>query len=79
MLVEVLMLAMPGSIVGVLVPWLVFNGNSASFVGLNFSLAMTPLVAVSGVVCALAIGLLGGMLPGGSAARVPIALGLCAL
>jgi len=78
-LAEAVILAGPASLVGVLVPWLAFNGNPASFVGLNFSLAVTPGVAASGVAVALAIGLVGAMVPAFNAARVPIARGLHAL
>lgn len=75
-LVEGLILATPGAIAGVALPWLLFNGNEVTFVGLNFSLAVTADVAMMGMIWALLIGIAGGMIPASSAARVPIVNGL---
>lgn len=74
--VEGLLLAVPWTIGGVLLPWLLFNGGALSFVGLNCSLAVTPYLALCGVLWALLIGAVGSVVPALRAARIPIAAGL---
>ena len=78
-LLEALLLATPGALLGVLLPWLIFNNNDVSFVGLDFALAVTPHLAVLGVLWAATIGLIGGLVPGIRAARIPVAAGLRAI
>jgi putative ABC transport system permease protein len=53
-----------------------FNGLSASPFGYSFQLAVTPSLAALGIVWALGMGLLGGLLPALRAARVPVTTAL---
>ncbi len=71
-LLESILLALPGAVLGTLAAWLLFNGLSASPFGFSFQLAVTPPLAVIGVEWALAMGLAGGLLPALRAAGMPI-------
>ena len=79
---EALLLALTGSAVGALVAWLFFNGNHVSTNPGNtpsqvtFTLDVTPQLIASGVLCALVIGVLGGLFPALRAARRPVAMAL---
>jgi putative ABC transport system permease protein len=75
-LLESMLLALPGAVLGTLAAWLLFNGLSASPFGFSFQLAVTPPLAVIGVEWALIMGLLGGLLPALRAARMPITTAL---
>lgn len=75
-LAESILLAVPGALLGGLAAWLFFNGLSASPMGITFQLAVTPSLLVMGAVWALAMGLLGGLLPALRAARVPVTAAL---
>lgn len=75
-LVEAIMLATPGAIIGALVPWLIFNGHPVAFVGLNFSLAVPWQLVAFGIFWAVLIGLAGGFIPAINAARGSIPAGL---
>ncbi len=75
-LVESLLLAVPGALLGALVAWLAFNGNSAHIASLSFPLVVTPGLVLQGVVWSLVIGLVGGFLPSIRAARLPVATAL---
>src|SRR5271166_3901097 len=76
LLVESILLALPGALLGGLVAWALFNGLSASPFGFSFQLAVTPSLAALGIVWALAMGLVGGLLPALRAARVPVTTAL---
>jgi len=79
---EALLLALVGSIVGMLVAYFAFNGvrastiNFASFSQLSFAFAVTPELLIQGLIYALILGLIGGLLPSIRAARLPITAGL---
>jgi putative ABC transport system permease protein len=80
-LVESLLLAIVGSVIGSAAAWLFFNGNTVNTLGAGFSqvvfhLTVTASLLVSGVVVACTIGMLGGLLPAIRAARLPIATAL---
>jgi putative ABC transport system permease protein len=75
-LIESILLALPGAVLGTLAAWLLFNGLAASPFGFSFNLSVTPPLAVVGVEWALAMGLLGGLLPALRAARMPITTAL---
>lgn len=79
MLVESILLALPGALFGALVAWALFNGFHASPLGASFRLAVTPALALLGLGWALAMGLFSGLLPAVRAARVPVTVGLRAL
>jgi putative ABC transport system permease protein len=72
-LIEGMLLALGAAIIGALIPWLIFNGRVISALGLTFPLVVSPHLVVISIVWALAIGLLGGLLPAMRASRVPIA------
>jgi putative ABC transport system permease protein len=75
-LVESLVLSIPGALIGSAVAWLVFNGQSSQIAGLSFPLAVTPGLMVLGVIWSLIIGLIGGFAPAIRAARLPVATAL---
>jgi putative ABC transport system permease protein len=75
-LVESILLALPGALLGSFLAWVFFNGLLASPFGYSFELTVTPSLAVLGIVWALAMGLLGGLLPALRAARVPVTTAL---
>ena len=72
-MVESLLIALPGALVGALVAWLLFNDHVISSVGLSFPLAVTPALVATGVIWAMVIGFIGGFLPSIHAARLPVA------
>jgi putative ABC transport system permease protein len=81
-LAESLLLALAGGIVGALVAYFVFNGyrtstlNWQTFSQVAFAFAVTPRLLVQGIVWALLMGLIGGLLPAIRAARLPVATAL---
>ena len=80
-LVESLLLAILGSVIGSCAAWVFFNGNTVNTLGAGFSqvvfhLTVTASLVVSGIFVACTIGMLGGLLPAIRAARVPIATAL---
>jgi putative ABC transport system permease protein len=78
-LVESILWALPGALLGCALAWVFFNGLSASPFGYSFQLAVTPFLAVLGILWALGMGLLGGLLPALRAARVPVTTALRAV
>jgi putative ABC transport system permease protein len=75
-LCESILLALPGALLGGALAWALFNGLSVSPFGYNFQLEVTPSLAMLGVLWALGMGLLGGLLPALRAARVPVTTAL---
>ncbi|MEN0654303.1 MULTISPECIES: ABC transporter permease [Hyphobacterium] len=76
-LIESLVLALLGGALAILVIYVLFNGNSASTLGggftqIVFSFQVTMGSVISGLVLALAVGFLGGVIPGLRAANVPL-------
>jgi putative ABC transport system permease protein len=76
MLSEAMLLALPGALIGAAIAWLFFNGRAASPFGFQFHLAVTPALALLGIVWALCMGLIGGLMPAIRAARVPVTVAL---
>jgi putative ABC transport system permease protein len=72
-LIEGMLLALGAALLGALIAWLAFNGRVISAVGLTFPLAVSPHLVMISIVWALAIGLIGGLLPAIRAARLPVA------
>ena len=81
-LLESLVLALTGGILGAVVVYFLFNGytvsalNVASFSQVVFDFAVTPALLQQGVIMAIAIGFLGGLFPAYSAATLPVARAL---
>ena len=81
-LVETLLLALIGGLLGGVIAWLLFDGFSASTMAagsvgkLSFQLRVTPGLLWTGVNWALAIGLIGGLFPALRAARLPVTTAL---
>ncbi|MEM9301084.1 MAG: ABC transporter permease [Pseudomonadota bacterium] len=81
-LVEAVLLAFTGGLIGGLIAWALFNGfavstlNFSSFTQLVFAFAVTPELLVQGIVLAVIIGVVGGLTPAIRAARMPITTAL---
>jgi putative ABC transport system permease protein len=81
-LTEALLIGLAGGVIGALIAYLAFNGvrastmNFTTFSQITFAFTVTPMVLVLGVVYALILGFIGGLLPGLRAARLPITTGL---
>jgi putative ABC transport system permease protein len=75
-LLEGMVLALPGAFIGALIAWVLFNGNVVDVAGLIFKLTVTPHLLVVAVSWALAIGLIGATLPALRAAQRPVATAL---
>jgi putative ABC transport system permease protein len=69
---ESLLLALSGAFIGAGVSWLLFNGSQKAYFNNVFDLKVTPGLIGLGLAWALAVALLGGLLPSIRAARLPI-------
>ena len=80
--VESVLLALAGGILGGLLAYVVFNGfqvstlNGVSFSQVVFNFAVTPELLIDGLKAALIIGAVGGLFPAIRAARLPVAQAL---
>ena len=80
--IESVLLALAGGVLGGLLAFLVFNGfqvstlNGPSFSQVVFDFAVTPVLLIQGMQAALIIGVVGGFFPAIRAARLPVALAL---
>jgi putative ABC transport system permease protein len=80
-LIESLALAFVGGVLGAVLAYLLFNNFSVSTLGENFTqvvfaFKVTPQLVGTGLVIALVIGFIGGLLPAWRAARLPITTAL---
>jgi putative ABC transport system permease protein len=75
-LVESMVLALPGALLGAALAWIFFHGMAVSPFGFSFHLDVTPHLAEIGIAWALMMGLIGGLLPALRAARVPVTTAL---
>lgn len=80
-MIETMLLALAGGLLGAGVAWALFNNYSVSTLGSNFSqvvfaFKVTPALAFEGLKWALAIGFLGGLFPALRAARMPVTAAL---
>jgi putative ABC transport system permease protein len=78
-LAEAILLSVPGALIGVVLAWLLFNGRAASPFGFEFHLTVTPSLALLGIIWALCMGLLGGLMPAIRSARIPVSEALRAI
>ena len=78
-LLESLLLALAGGVIGAGLAWLAFDGftaatlNFASFSQITFAFYVSASLLVQGIVFAMVIGFFGGLFPAVRAARLPIA------
>src|SRR5690554_5429936 len=80
-MLETMLLAAIGGLLGGLLAWLVFNGYTASTLAggvgqLTFQFQVTPGLLWNGLKWALAIGFVGGLFPAVRAARLPVTTAL---
>ena len=81
-LLEAATLGLLGGIVGGVLVYLALNGyqattlNWASFSQITFAFTVTPQLLVTGLWYSLILGIVGGLLPGIRAARMPVTAGL---
>lgn len=81
-MLETMLLALIGGVLGGLIAWAIFNGFTASTMAagttgqLSFEFKVSPDVLWTGLKWALAIGFIGGLFPAVRAARVPVTAGL---
>jgi putative ABC transport system permease protein len=76
-MLETMLLALLGGVLGGLIAWAVFNGYSVATLGANFSqvvfqFKVSPELLWTGLKWALGIGLVGGLFPALRAARLPV-------
>ena len=80
-MLEALLLALVGGILGALIAYVLFNNMSVSTLGQNFTqvvfnFKVTPALVIRGLVIAVVIGMIGGLLPAIRAARLPVTTSL---
>lgn len=80
-MIESLVLAVAGGVAGAVLAFLLFNNMAVSTLGSNFTqvvfrFSVTPELVQRGLVIALAIGFVGGLLPALRAARLPVTTAL---
>jgi putative ABC transport system permease protein len=80
-LLETMLLALAGGLLGATLTWVIFDNFSASTLGTNFSqivfsFHVSSVLLWSGLKWALAIGFIGGLAPALRAARMPVTAGL---
>ncbi len=80
-LLETMLLALAGGLLGAAIAWLIFNNYTVSTLGSNFSqvvfaFKVSPALVWNGLKWALAIGFVGGIFPALRAARLPVTTAL---
>ena len=80
-MLETMLLALLGGVLGGFIAWAIFNGYSVATLGANFSqvvfqFKVSPELLWSGLKWALGIGLVGGLFPALRAARLPVTAAL---
>jgi putative ABC transport system permease protein len=80
-MVEALLLALAGGVLGALIAYVLFNNLSVSTLGQSFTqvvfnFKVTPQLVARGLLIAIVIGMLGGLMPALRAARLPVTTSL---
>lgn len=80
-LLETMLLALAGGLLGAAIAWVIFNNYTVSTLGSNFSqvvfsFKVSPELVWNGLKWALAIGFVGGLFPAVRAARLPVTTAL---
>jgi len=78
---EALLLALAGGVAGALIAYALFNNFSVSTLGQNFTqvvfnFKVTPQLVARGLIIAIIIGMIGGLMPALRAARLPVTTSL---
>ena len=78
---EALLLALAGGVLGALIAYALFNGLSVATLGQNFTqvvfdFKVTPQLVALGLIIAIIIGMIGGLMPALRAARLPVTVSL---
>jgi putative ABC transport system permease protein len=76
-MIEALLLALVGGIIGALLAYVLFNNLSVATLGQNFTqvvfgFKITPALVVRGLIISILIGMIGGFLPALRATRLPV-------
>jgi putative ABC transport system permease protein len=71
-ILETMLLAVAGALIGAVTAWALYDGERNAFGTIVFTLKITPAMAGLGIVWAIILGFLGGLLPSIRAARLPI-------
>lgn len=69
---EAILLSVPGALIGAALAWLLFNGRAASPFGFEFHLTVTPALVLLGIIWALCMGFIGGLMPAIRSAKIPV-------
>src|SRR5262249_9737720 len=80
-MIEALLLAVAGGLLGAVLAYVLFNNMSVSTLGQNFTqvvfnFKVTPELVARGLIISILIGMIGGLLPAVRAARLPVTTGL---
>jgi putative ABC transport system permease protein len=80
-MIEALLLALVGGLIGAALAYAMFNNMAVSTLGQNFTqvvfnFKVTPELVVRGLIISIVIGMIGGLLPAIRAARLPVTTGL---
>jgi putative ABC transport system permease protein len=80
-MIEALLLALAGGVLGALIAYALFNNLSVSTLGQNFTqvvfdFKVTPQLVARGLLIAIIIGMIGGLMPALRAARLPVTVSL---
>jgi putative ABC transport system permease protein len=80
-MIEALLLALTGGLLGALIAYVLFNGLTVSTLGQNFTqvvfdFKVTPQLVGRSLFIAVLIGMVGGLLPAVRAARLPVTTSL---
>jgi putative ABC transport system permease protein len=80
-MIEALLLALVGGLIGAALAYAMFNNMAVSTLGQNFTqvvfnFKVTPDLVVRGLFISIVIGMIGGLLPAIRAARLPVTTGL---
>jgi putative ABC transport system permease protein len=75
-LLEAMLVALPGALLGAALAWILFDGRAANPFGFQFHLAVTPALALLGIAWSLGMGLIAGLVPALRSARVPVSAAL---
>jgi len=80
-MIEALLLALAGGLLGAVIAYVLFNNLSVSTLGQNFTqvvfnFRVTPELVARGLIISIVIGMIGGLLPAIRAARLPVTTGL---